>query len=433
MAMRPITGGDLWVELDVGYANPFTLDDPVRGKLNGLYALDGTTKYADINVKQIETFQGKKRVTDSIAPGRCVILADDPNRLFDPLNTASIYYNTLTGAPGLSPLRRVRVFRRIDNQALSRTIFYGRVVDFTYDYVGPKRIPQVTISCADDLFILANTSLDGFTPTQELASDRVEAILDLPEIDWPLDSRDITASKTTLGAYPIAEGTNALEYLRQIDRAERGRIFIQQEFGQLIPTNGLVKFEPRAGNTFSDVTVEFTDNSPTTDKDATPYREVFIEYSSDTVINRAIVERVGGAPQTVTDSASISAYFTQSETITGSLLSDDAQALELANYLLNGTPEPRFSGVVASFLPMSDDQRDACLLANIGRTIKVTKSFSTGSPSSVTEELAVEGISYRISLRDESMTFYTSPTNIVYPLKLNDSTRGKLDDENAVA
>lgn len=415
MPANIITGGTLTVELDVGFGDGFVLDDSQQGILDGTtFVLDGVDQFAEIDVVSVNIERGKKRVLDSIAPGRATIVARDTTRAFDPYNEASVYWDEFDDTPGLSPLRQIRITRN------STAIFRGRVVDFTYDYVGPKAIPQVTIIAADDLFILSNSFLNAFTPSAELSSARVSTILDRTEVGWSASLRDITTGTTTLGNYAIAEGTNALDYLRKIDAAERGRIFVRASDGDLV-------FQPRIGNTLSAPSVTFADDGTNT-----PYREVFVDFTVDSVLNRVTVQRTGGTAQTATDAPSIALYFTQAETITDSLLSTDAQALTLANYLLEGSPEPRFSGVETFFGSLTTLQKNAVAAVEIGETIAVTRTFTSGSPLTVTEELSVEGISHRVDLRGETVVFYTAPTDIVYALLLDNAVFGKLDSTNVL-
>lgn len=171
-----VTGGTYLLEMDTGFSDGFTLDDVQQGILNNTtYLLDGVDQFSEITtqVTSIRAFRGKKNVTDSIAPGIMSIQAIDAGRAFDPFNTASVYYNTGDDTPGLSPLRQIRLSRN------GEYLFYGRVVTFSYDYGTPqtKNLPTVTITCADDLFLLANTFLNAFTPSVELSSARVTTIL----------------------------------------------------------------------------------------------------------------------------------------------------------------------------------------------------------------------------------------------------------------
>lgn len=415
-----ITGGNYVLEMDTGFGDGFTLDDVQQGVLNNTtYVLDGVDQFSEITaqVTSIRAFRGKKNVLDSIAPGTMIIQAIDPSRAFDPYNEASVYYDETDDTPGLSPLRQIRLSRN------NEYLFKGRVVDFAYDYgtAFTKNVPTVTITCADDLFLLSNTFLSAFTPSEELSSARVTTILNRPEVSYPAGTRDIQTGTTTLGAYPISEGTSVTTYLRSIsDDAEAGRVYVSRD--------GDLTFNARIGNTLSGPSVTFKD-----DGTETAYLGLSIDFSTDQVINRATVERVGGTAQTDSDATSIALYQTQAVVKTGSLLSSDAQALALAEYLIDAYPAPRFSDVQVSFAALTTAERNAVAILEIGDTIEITRSFTSGSPASITEELAIEGLEHSIDPRNgHRMRIYTSPTTLVYLLLLNDATFGRLDANNVL-
>ena len=415
-----VTGGTYLLEMDTGFGDGFTLDDAQQGILdNTTFVLDGVDQFSEItnNVTSISAFRGKKNVLDSISPGVMTVTAIDTTRAFDPFNESSVYYNETDDTPGLSPLRQIRLSRNGDY------LFKGRVIDFTYNYgtAFTKNVPTVTITCADDLFLLANTFLSAFTPSVELSSARVTTILDKAEVGYPAGTRDIETGTVTLGAYPVAEGTSVTTYLRAIsDNAEGGRIFVSR--------TGSLTFDSRLGNTLSSPTVTFSD----TGSDI-KYASLFVDFSTDQVINRATVERSGGTAQTDTDSASIALYQTQAVVKTGSFLETDAQALAFAEYLLDPNPEPRFSGVEVNFASLTTAQKNAVALLEIGQTVQITRSFSSGSPATITQELAVEGVSHSIDPRQgHRMTIYTSPTTLVFLLLLDDAVFGKLDSTNVL-
>ena len=415
-----VTGGTYVLEMDTGFGDGFTLDDAQQGILgNTTFVLDGVDQFSEItnNVTSISAFRGKKNVLDSIAPGVMTITAIDQTRAFDPFNESSVYYDTTDDTPGLSPLRQIRLSRNGDY------LFKGRVIDFTYNYgtAFTKNVPTVTITCADDLFLLANTFLSAFTPSVELSSARVTTILDRTEVAYPAGTRDIETGTVTLGAYPVAEGTSATTYLRAIsDDAEGGRVFVSR--------TGSLTFDKRLGNTLSSPTITFSDTGADT-----KYASLFVDFSTDQVINRATVERSGGTAQTDTDAASIALYQTQAVVKTGSFLETDAQALAFAEYLLDPNPEPRFSGVEVNFASLTTPQKNAIALLEIGQTIQITRSFNSGSPATITQELAVEGVSHSIDPRQgHRMTIYTSPTSLVFELLLDDPIYGKLDSTNVL-
>lgn len=414
-----VSGGTYLFEIDTGFGDGFTLDDTQQGVLdNTTYVLDGVDSYSDISdqVQTARIFRGRRSDIESFQPGTLVINAIDPSRNFDPYNEDSIYYDEFDDTPGLSPLRQVRVSR--DGEYL----YKGRVVNFDYSYGSrPGELPRVVITCADDLFLLANTRLSAFTPSEESSSDRVETILDRPEVAYPAATRDIATGTTTLGAYAIAEGFSALEYLRKVQQAEQGRLFVSRD--------GDLAFDARVGTTLSAPAVVFSDVAGSGD---VPYRGLGIDYSTEDVINRATVQRTGGTAQTDEDLASQALYQIQAFTITDSLLSSDAQALALAEYLLAPIPEPRFSSLIVDLYPLASLDKDAVAELEIGDTVEITKSYATGSPLTVTEELAIEGIEHSISTSGHSITLYTAPTTIVYALELNDPVFGILDADNVL-
>jgi hypothetical protein len=81
---------------------------------------------------------------------------------------------------------------------------------------------------------------------------------------------------------------------------------------------------------------------------------------------------------------------------------------------------------------LTNTERDDVATVDIGDTIAVTKDIP-GLGSAVSEELSVEGIEADIDyLGGHRVTFYTSPTTIVYQLILDDLIYGVLDSTNVL-
>jgi hypothetical protein len=239
----------------------------------------------------------------------------------------------------------------------------------------------------------------------------VSEVLAYPEVNYT-GTTDITASPVAiLGAYSITNGTPVMDYLAQISNAEQGRIFISRE--------GVLTFQERISASFSNPSILFGDATDT------PYNALTIEYDASNVVNRASITIQGGITQVATDAASQTAYFIQSVEQTESLLSTDAQALTLADYLLVADPSPRYISIGTWFGSLSEPQRDALATAEIGDLIEITKTESFGA---VTQELYIEGIEHTITF-DYGMTskLFTSPTTLVYEFILDDAIYGILD------
>jgi hypothetical protein len=253
----------------------------------------------------------------------------------------------------------------------------------------------------------------------------LSAILDRPEVDFPLATRDITTGTQTLGgasAFTIPNGTNVLGYCSQINEAEQGRLFMSRD--------GDLTFQPRLGTTLDPAVADFHD-----DGTEIPYNGLGITFEADQVTNRAVVQILGSNnPQVADDTGSQALYFIQTYSITDSLLHSDSAALDLATYLLDPLPEPRFTSLNTAFAMLTSAQRDTVAVIDIGDTITIEKSFAPGTnPASLAQELSVEGIEHSINVNTgHIVTYYTSPTTIVYELVLDDPTFGIINADNAL-
>jgi hypothetical protein len=108
---------------------------------------------------------------------------------------------------------------------------------------------------------------------------------------------------------------------------------------------------------------------------------------------------------------------------------DDAAA-----YLLNGEPEARYTNVGTYFASLSSAERDAVAIVDIGDTITIEKTFTSGTGTTeLAQELSVEGVEHAIDFGSgHRVTFFTAPTTIVYELILDDVTYGIIDAENVL-
>ena len=275
------------------------------------------------------------------------------------------------------------------------------------------------INAADDIYVLSQGSLPQTSTTVQTSSARITSVLSAAGYTG---STSLTASPTaTLGAYTIASGTNVNAYLNRIQQAEQGRIFCSK-------TNVLTA-QPRTGTTLAAPTATFNDTGT-----ATPYDSILVEFDQQTVINNVNVTIAsGGTLQNASNASSIAEYFTQTEAITDSLLSSDAQAATLASYLLYPQPRPRFTSVSTTFASLTDAQKTALAPIEIGQTVSVTKTFTSGTPLSVNQDLSVEGIDHVIDMNTgHRMTLWTSATVILDQFILDDITFGVLSTSNAL-
>ena len=419
MATSVIASGNYELFIDTGFMlNAFTLDDVTRGVLNNTeFVLDGLTEFAPMlqYAKNVSVNRGRREIGDQFSAGTMSFTLDDTlaGGILNPLYTSSPFVDP-AGQFTLAPLRRVSL-GRYDSTNTFIALFVGQIVNYDYSYeLGGNN--TVTVYCADDFYLLAQTSLAEYNVAEQLSSARLTAILDLPEVNYPLASRNINTGTQTLGgaaAYTVPEGTNVKAYLNQIQQAEQGRVFMSR--------TGVLNFDPRIGNTISGSVADFHD-----DGTMIPYNNLGITYNADQVVNRASIQHLGAtSPEVADDLASQAKYLIQTVSITDSLLHNDAAAATLASYLIVGEPEATYTAVQTDYLMLTTAQRETLALVDIGDTITITNNIAGGE---VAQELSVEGVEHRLDfVTGHRVTYFTAPTVIVYQFVLDDPIYGKLD------
>jgi hypothetical protein len=269
--------------------------------------------------------------------------------------------------------------------------------------------------------------MDEYNVSQELANVRVEAVLDLPEVNaFQLPGeRNIETSTVLLGgasAYTVPNGTSVAAYMAKINESVQGRIFVARD--------GVFTFQDRIGTTLSAPVAAFHDDGTNI-----PMDQVGISFEANQVVNRASVTHAGASnPEIAEDLASQATYFIQTTSISDCLLNNNTAAQDLATYLLVAEPTPRYTSVSTPFSTLTDAQRDIVAVIEIGNTITVEKSFATGlTTTQLAQELAVEGIQHQIDVSSgHRITLFTSPTTLVFELVLDDLIYGITDSDNVL-
>lgn len=424
MSTAVIESGNYELFIDTGFMlDAFVLDDPTRGVLNNTqYVLDGTTEFApmleystSVNIKR-----GRRDIGDQFSAGTMSFNLNDSlaGGTLNPLYSSSPYVDP-AGQFTLAPLRRVS-FGRYNTANTFIPLFVGQIVSYDYNYeLGGQN--TVSVYCADDFYLLAQTALAEFNVSEELSSTRLSAVLDLPEVAYPALTRDIEIGTQTLGgaaAYTVAEGTNVKAYIDQIQQAEQGRIFMSR--------TGDLTSQPRVGNTISGSVADFHDDGTNI-----PYNSLGIIYNADVIVNRASIQHLGAtSPEVADDAASQAKYLIQNVSITNSLLHNSGSALTLAEYLLVGEPVATFNAVQTDYLMLTTAQRESLALVDIGDTITITNTITGGE---VAQELSVEGVEIAVNINSgHRVTFYTANTVIVFQLILDDPIYGILDADNVL-
>jgi hypothetical protein len=420
--------GNYDLEIDTGYDwNAFTLDDDLKGELdNTEYVLDGTSQFASVldGAISLTAKRGRANTGDQFAYGTMNFTLNDTyaDGVFNPFDTTSPYFDPNNNQPGLAPLREVR-FSRYSSTNVKELLWVGYILNYDYTFT-LGGLDTVTVNCADFSYQLGQTFLAEWNVTEQLSSERFDDLLDLPEVAYT-GTRSIETGVATLGgaaAYTVANGTSVAGYANKINEAEQGRIFVNRE--------GTIVFQKRIGQTLGVPTAEFHD-----DGTQIGYSAIDISFQADTVVNRASIQHAGAtSPEVAENLASQALYLIQTRSITDSLVHNDAAALTLAEYLISANPEPRFNFLGTEFPGTPALDQDTLALLDVGDLINIQKSITTSAgPTQFAQDLTIEGLEHRLTLSaGHAVTYFTSPTTIVYELILDDIVYGTLDEENVL-
>jgi hypothetical protein len=119
---------------------------------------------------------------------------------------------------------------------------------------------------------------------------------------------------------------------------------------------------------------------------------------------------------------SIANFGTQETPLVVTLLETLDDAGDLAGYLIRQVPAFWFGNIEVVMNGLTDAQRTTITNLDIGSQISVTKTFPKSTPSTVTQLMALEGISHDISPDRHIVTLYTNPARIYTYFILNSST-----------
>jgi hypothetical protein len=301
----------------------FFLDDPVRGVLdNTEYLLAGVTFY-DVTdkVRSIAIQRGKNRELSQYDPGLANVVFNNNDRTFDPEFADSPFFGQII------PKRQIRI------SSGGIVQFFGVIDDWNLTYE-PNGDSLASAACSDATSFFANQFITQRTNSVELSGDRINTILSLSTVAWPIELRTIESGQMTLGADTIPDGTDALSYLRLVEQSEPGSLFIGKQ--------GDVTFKDRNVTTGSGLVTLADDGT------GISYANLKVEYGSENLHNEIrLTSAITNFEVIALAQDSINEYGVLGLNLTGLLINDDADVESLAIFYANKykQPEYRFDSV----------------------------------------------------------------------------------------
>jgi hypothetical protein len=399
--------------LNLGNNDPFAfrLDDAIKGVLDNTEFTIGGEKLFDISQRLVSVAvrRGKSQALDRIDAGIATITVDNSDRLFDPLYEDGLYFGQLI------PRREVVISSK------GFPVFNGFIDDFDIQYE-PGKKSVVSIAVSDAFSVLANSSLDEVSPPSELSGARIERILNLPEVGWPEDRREIDAGNTLILDSEINEGTGTLGYLQLVETSEFGTIFISRD-------GKLVFRERNSVPNVIDVVFANTEVDPLLTP--VPFIDVNIVYGSENLYNRISLENDDLFPEVgfAEDFDSQFLYGVRSYDKSGLLVQDPDALQFLADFLLARFSEPqyRFETVTVSLDNIPAEKQDLVLDLEIGDIVQV-KFLPSGVPPAIEQYCRVIGINNSWDNQSKNITFSLERLDFAIFI-LDDVVLGVLDDD----
>lgn len=391
----------------VDFGTPFQLDNATYGKLDtgtlGGYQMVDLTSM----VQSVSITRGRNREMEQFNAGTAQMQIYDPTRILDPLNTASIYY------PYVAPRQPVQVL------AGGVVIYTGFVTDWDLNYGYTTSANVTTVACADAFTVVANQAMNAWIPTEQSSSARVSAVLALPEIIYQ-GAYSIGTGSSTLGPFAIAAGTNVLNYLQNVATSEQGYLFISSN-GTLTFTGRSAVLNPVSSITFGD-----------TGSGGIPYRTLTNQYGDELLYNYIQTQSPADPanPSTTSNTNSVALYQSQQYTKLDLLNSTVTEVAGLGNYLLGRYKNPvlRFTGVSVQLAALSANDQTTALSTDLTRIASVQKTYSVGTPASVTQTLIVSGIKHSITPGSHVVEYTFESTDQSAYLTFDDPIFGTLDN-----
>jgi hypothetical protein len=379
----------------------FTLDDAIKGVLDGTdYRLGGTT-LIDVTdrVKSIDISRGRADLFATYPAGEATIEFNNHDRAFDPLYPLSPFFGNII------PRREIII------SSNDIPIFRGWIEDWDFDYQ-PDGDSNAVAKAYDTFYILGNQVLEGFTPSQELAGDRINYVLNRPEINWPVSLRDIDTGVYDIAANPVDAETNVLLYLQNVAQSDPGNVFMTRD--------GKIAFRDSRQAPTSETLVSFGAND-------IPFTSIGVMYGSELLFNEVVLTREGGGTAIAIDVPSVAEYDRRTLQITDMQLASDLDMADIAvQYAVRySTPQYRIARLDVALHNKSSGEQDDVLALDLGDICKV--EFT---PNNLGDPIVRYGEVIRVSHQVTVDTYNVELgfQEILYaPLVLDDLVFGRLD------
>jgi hypothetical protein len=392
------------------FGNPFTIGDPVNGRLGFGILGDGTAPALVIDVtdvtRSINIKRGRNILRDTYEAGSATVRIYDQTGRFNPQNTSSDLYGQLT------PLRKLRISATY--AGTSYYLFSGYTTTYAYTYDQAENVSYVDITAVDGfrLFNLANITAVTGSANGDDTGERIGKILDT--VDFPNSLRSIETGNSLCQADPSSTRT-ALTAIINAEFSEQGAFYMDAE-GQAVFKNRANVIASAGGTP-----IEFNQTGDI------PYKNLKFAFDDKLIINQATITAIGGVAQFAEDAGSVATYFPHSVNYNDLVVQTDTDANNIARIYV-ATRSDTTIRIDEMTVDLLDPAVPTGTMLNIDYFQNVDISNIQPDGSTITKNLQVQGVAWDITPNRWLGTF-TTLEPITDGFIIGNTTYGVLGDD----
>jgi hypothetical protein len=392
------------------FGNPFTIGDPVNGRLGFGILGDGSAPALVIDVtdvtRSIQIKRGRNILRDTYEAGTATVRIYDPTGRFNPQNTSSDLFGQLT------PLRKLRISAIY--LGTSYYLFSGYTTTYTYTYDQAEQVSYVDITAVDGfrLFNLANITTVTGQANGDDTGERIGKILDT--VSFPNSMRTIDTGDSLCQADPATTRT-ALNAIINAEFSEQGAFYMDAE-GQAVFKNRNAVVASAGGTP-----IEFNQTGDI------PYKNLQFAFDDKLIINQATMTRIGGTAQFAEDAGSVATYFPHSVNYSDLVIQTDTDANNIARIYV-ATRSDTTIRIDSMTVDLLDPAVPTDTMLGIDYFTNVDISNIQPDGSTITKNLQVQGVSWDITPNRWLGTF-TTLEPITDGFIIGNTTYGVLGDD----
>lgn len=398
-----------------------------------IYAtIDSITSWVDISndVVGFSINRGRSRDLDSFQAGNCSIQFYNKDDKYTPENSSSPLFGNII------PMKQFRIKGIVSG--IEYNLFRGFAQDFKIEFTDAGIASFATIQCVDAFGILANQEMLEVSPSyaNDYSGQRITRVLNLPEINFPSDLRDIDTGTSTFGNTTF--GQNALQYLQQCEKSEVGSLFTGKD--------GRLTFYQRGANTGETLAI-FSDKQDILDRsnyfvlnvstlngsnilapDSIHYSKINLEYNTTLLYNRIIVEGTTGNQFVAQDTTSQQMFQIRSLNRTGLFNNNDTDLQNQSKFLLGKFKEPEFriTNIEVKMGAIENQLQPIMLNLELANRVEIHKTTPSGDE--LVQFAVIDSLNWRYVVGTSfDCTIGVSSGAGTFAFTLNDSIIGRLD------